>query len=257
MPLVEIIVGAQTDDVTLAKAFDYVGQIGKTPIVVNDRRGFYTSRVFGTYVTEGIAMLSEGVHPRSIEVAGMKTGMPMPPLALQDEVSLSLALHVSEQQQRDMEAEGKPSTVRPSYDVLKTLVQIYKREGKKNGKGFYEYLDNGDKQLWPELIILYPPQSEQPSQQDLIDRLLFIQANESAKCYEENVVRSVADTNVGSIFGWGFAPQHGGTLQFINAMGLDTFIARSRELANTYGERFEPAQILLEMSDKGEVFSDD
>ena len=257
MPLVEIIVGAQTDDVTLAKAFDYVGQIGKTPIVVNDRRGFYTSRVFGTYVTEGIAMLSEGVHPRSIEVAGMKTGMPMPPLALQDEVSLSLALHVSEQQQRDMEAEGKPSTVRPSYDVLKTLVQTYKREGKKNGKGFYEYLDNGDKQLWPELMTLYPPQSEQPSQQDLIDRLLFIQANESAKCYEENVVRSVADTNVGSIFGWGFAPQHGGTLQFINAMGLDTFIARSRELATIYGERFEPAQILLEMSDKGEVFSDD
>lgn len=257
MPLVEIIVGAQTDDVTLAKAFDYVGQIGKTPIVVNDRRGFYTSRVFGTYVTEGIAMLSEGVHPRSIEVAGMKTGMPMPPLALQDEVSLSLALHVSEQQQRDMEAEGKPSTVRPSYDVLKTLVQTCKREGKKNGKGFYEYLDNGDKQLWPELMTLYPPQPEQPSRQDLIDRLLFIQANESAKCYEENVVRSVADTNVGSIFGWGFAPQHGGTLQFINAMGLDTFIARSRELATIYGERFEPAQILLEMSDKGEVFSDD
>lgn len=148
MPLVEVIMGEQTDDVTLAKAFDYVGQIGKTPIVVNDRRGFYTSRVFGTYVTEGIAMLSEGVHPRSIEVAGMKTGMPMPPLALQDEVSLSLALHVSEQQQRDMEAEGKPSTVRPSYGILKTLVQTYKREGKKNGKGFYEYLDNGDKQLY-------------------------------------------------------------------------------------------------------------
>ena len=257
MPLVEIIVGAQTDDVTLAKAFDYVVQIGKTPIVVNDSRGFYTSRVFGTYVTEGIAMLSEGVHPRSIEVAGMKTGMPMPPLALQDEVSLSLALHVSEQQQRDMEAEGKPSMVRPSYDILKTLVNEHGREGKKNGKGFYEYLDNGEKQLWPELMTLYPPQSEQPSQQDLIDRLLYIQANESAKCYEENVVRSVADTNVGSIFGWGFAPQHGGTLQFINAMGVDTFIARSRELATRYGERFEPAQILLEMSDKGEVFSDD
>ncbi len=257
MPLVEIIVGAQTDDMTLAKAFDYVVQIGKTPIVVNDSRGFYTSRVFGTYVTEGIAMLSEGVHPRSIEVAGMKTGMPMPPLALQDEVSLSLALHVSEQQQRDMEAEGKPSMVRPSYDILKTLVNDHGREGKKNGKGFYDYPKEGDKHLWPELMTLYPPQSEQPSQQDLIDRLLFIQANESAKCYEENVVRSVADTNVGSIFGWGFAPQHGGTLQFINAMGLDTFIARSRELATRYGERFEPAQILLDMSAKGEVFSDD
>jgi 3-hydroxyacyl-CoA dehydrogenase/enoyl-CoA hydratase/3-hydroxybutyryl-CoA epimerase len=257
MPLVEIIVGAQTDDATLAKAFDYVVQIGKTPIVVNDSRGFYTSRVFGTYVSEGIAMLGEGVHPRSIEVAGMKTGMPMPPLALQDEVSLSLALYVSEQQQLDMAAEGKPMAVRPSYEILKTLVNEYKREGKKNGKGFYDYPEEGDKHLWPELINLYPPKSEQPSQQDLIDRLMFIQANESAKCYEENVVRSVADTNIGAIFGWGFAPHHGGTLQFINAMGVDEFIKRSRELAERYGERFEPAQILLDMAGKGEAFSDD
>jgi len=232
-------------------------QIGKTPIVVNDSRGFYTSRVFGTYVSEGVAMLGEGVHPRSIEVAGMKTGMPMPPLALQDEVSLSLALHVSEQQQLDMAAEGKTIAVRPSYEILKTLVKEHNREGKKNGKGFYEYTDKGDKYLWPELMNLYPAKSEQPSQQDLIDRLMFIQANESAKCYQENVVRSVADTNVGSIFGWGFAPHQGGTLQFINAMGLEAFITRSRALAAQYGERFEPAQILLDMADKGEVFADD
>ena len=257
MPLVEIIMGEQTDDATLAKAFDYVVQIGKTPIVVNDSHGFYTSRVFGTYVSEGIAMLGEGVHPRSIEVAGMKTGMPMPPLALQDEVSLSLALHVGEQQQLDMVAEGKPIVVRPSYEILKTLVNEHGREGKKNGKGFYDYPTEGDKHLWPELVNLYPPKSEQPSQQDLVDRLMFIQGNESAKCYEENVVRSVADTNIGSIFGWGFAPQHGGTLQFINAMGLDEFIKRSHELAAKYGERFEPAQILLDMAAKGEAFSDD
>lgn len=257
MPLVEIIMGEQTDDATLAKAFDYVVQIGKTPIVVNDSHGFYTSRVFGTYVSEGIAMLGEGVHPRSIEVAGMKTGMPMPPLALQDEVSLSLALHVGEQQQADMAAEGKPIVVRPSYDILKTLVNEHGREGKKNGKGFYDYPTEGDKHLWPELVNLYPPKSEQPSQQDLVDRLMFIQANESAKCYEENVVRSVADTNIGSIFGWGFAPQYGGTLQFINAMGVSAFVERSRELAAKYGERFEPAQILLDMAAKGEAFSDD
>ena len=257
MPLVEIIMGEHTDDATLAKAFDYVLQIGKTPIVVNDSRGFYTSRVFGTYVSEGVTMLGEGVHPRSIEVAGMKTGMPMPPLALQDEVSLSLALHVSEQQQLDMQAEGKPIAMRSSYEILKTLVKKYGREGKKNGKGFYEYTDKGEKYLWPELMNLYPAKTEQPSQQDLIDRLMFIQANESAKCYQENVVRSVADTNIGSIFGWGFAPHQGGTLQFINATGLETFIARSRELAAQYGERFEPAQILLDMADKGEVFSDD
>ena len=256
MPLVEIIVGEKTDDETLAKAFDYVLQIGKTPIVVNDSRGFYTSRVFGTYVSEGVAMLGEGVHPRSIEVAGMKTGMPMPPLALQDEVSLSLALHVIEQQQKDMEAEGKTMVMPPSYDILSAFVKEYDREGKKNGKGFYEYPEKGDKHLWPELVNLYPTTTEQPSQEDLVDRLMFIQANESAKCYEENVVRSVADTNIGSIFGWGFAPHQGGTLQFINAMGVEQFVSRSRELAKQYGERFEPANILVEMAEKGKEFVD-
>ncbi len=256
MPLVEIIVGEKTDDETLAKAFDYVLQIGKTPIVVNDSRGFYTSRVFGTYVSEGVAMLGEGVHPRSIEVAGMKTGMPMPPLALQDEVSLSLALHVIEQQQKDMQAEGKTMVMPASYDILSTFVKEYDREGKKNGKGFYEYPEKGDKHLWPELVNLYPTTTEQPSQKDLVDRLMFIQANESAKCYEENVVRSVADTNIGSIFGWGFAPHQGGTLQFINSMGVEQFVSRSRELAKQYGERFEPANILVEMAEKGKEFVD-
>lgn len=256
MPLVEIIVGEKTDDETLAKAFDYVLQIGKTPIVVNDSRGFYTSRVFGTYVSEGVAMLGEGVHPRSIEVAGMKTGMPMPPLALQDEVSLSLALHVIEQQQKDMQAEGKTMVMPPSYDILSAFVKEHDREGKKNGKGFYEYPEKGDKHLWPELVNLYPTTAEQPSQQDLVDRLMFIQANESAKCYEENVVRSVADTNIGSIFGWGFAPHQGGTLQFINSMGVEQFVSRSRELAKQYGKRFEPANILVDMAKKGKEFVD-
>ncbi|WP_201555853.1 3-hydroxyacyl-CoA dehydrogenase NAD-binding domain-containing protein [Psychrobacter sp. 72-O-c] len=256
MPLVEIIMGEQTDDETLAKAFDYVLQIGKTPIVVNDSRGFYTSRVFSTYVSEGITMLGEGVHPRSIEVAGMKAGMPMPPLALQDEVSLSLVIHITEQTNKDLEAEGKPPANRPSYDVLKVVGQEHSREGKKAGKGFYDYPENGEKHLWPELTNLFPTSAEQPSQQDVVDRLLFIQANESAKCYEEDVVRSVADTNVGSIFGWGFAPQHGGTLQFINAMGVDKFVARSRELAEQYGDRFAPAQIVVDMAKKGEEFTD-
>lgn len=256
MALVEIIMGKQTDDHTLAKAFDYVMQIGKTPIVVNDSRSFYTSRVFGTYVSEGITMLGEGIHPRSIEVAGLKAGMPMPPLALQDAVSLSLALHIGEQQNLSEDNKGKTSAVRSSYDILKTLVTQYGREGKKNGKGFYEYPEDGDKYLWSELLNLYPPKAEQPPQQDLVDRLLFVQANETVKCYEENVLRSVVDANIGSIFGWGFAPHHGGTLQFINAMGLEAFITRSRELVAKYGKRFEPAQILLDMADNGKVFSD-
>ncbi len=257
MPLVEIIMGEKTDDETLAKAFDYVLQINKTPIVVNDSRGFYTSRVFGTYVSEGVAMLAEGVHPRSIEVAGMKSGMPMPPLALQDEVSLSLVIHITEQTRRDMAAEGKTLDIGPAYDALKIVAEEHKREGRKAGKGFYEYPANGEKYLWPELTNLFPASPEQPEQQELIDRLMFIQVNESAKCYEENVVRSVADTNIGSVFGWGFAPQHGGTLQFINAMGVASFVKRSRELAAKYGKRFEPAKILVAMAEKNEVFSDD
>lgn len=257
MPLVEIIVGEKTDDATLAKGFDYVGQIGKTPIVVNDSRGFYTSRVFGTYVSEGIAMLAEGVHPRSIEVAGMKSGMPMPPLALQDEVSLSLSLHVMQQTKKAMEAEGKAFTPHPAMSVVEKMVKEFGREGKKVSKGFYDYPENGEKHLWTELTELYQTTDEQPSQQDLVDRLLYVQANETAKCYEENVVRTVADANIGSIFGWGFAPNQGGTLQFINSVGVDKFVARSRELAQKYGARFEPAQILVEMAAKGEVFSDD
>lgn len=257
MPLVEIIVGEETDDATLAKGFDYVGQIAKTPIVVNDSRGFYTSRVFGTYVSEGIAMLGEGIHPRSIEVAGMKSGMPMPPLALQDEVSLSLSLHVMEQTKKAMEAEGKTFTPHPAMSVVEKMVKEFGREGKKVSKGFYDYPENGEKQLWSELTELYQTTDEQPSQQDLVDRLLYVQANETAKCYEENVVRTVADANIGSIFGWGFAPNQGGTLQFINSVGVDKFVARSRELAQKYGARFEPAQILVAMAAKGEVFSDD
>lgn len=256
MPLVEIIVGEDTDDETLAKGFDYVGQIAKTPIVVNDSRGFYTSRVFGTYVSEGIAMLSEGIHPRSIEVAGMKSGMPMPPLALQDEVSLSLSLHVMQQAKRALEAEGKTFAPHPAMPVVEKMVNELGREGKKVAKGFYDYPENAEKRLWPELTELYLTKEEQPSQQDLVDRLLYVQANETAKCFEENVVRTVADANIGSIFGWGFAPNQGGTLQFINSVGVKKFVERSRELASKYGERFEPPQILVKMAEKGEEFVD-
>src|SRR5699024_2991255 len=213
MPLVEIIVGEKTDDATLAKGFDYVGQIGKTPIVVNDSRGFYTSRVFGTYVSEGIVMLGEGIHPRSIEVAGMKSGMPMPPLALQDEVSLSLSLHVMEQTKKAMEAEGKAFTPHPAMSVVEKMVKEFGREGKKVSKGFYDYPENGEKHLWSDLTELYQTTDEQPSQQDLVDRLLYVQANETAKYYGENVVRTVADANISSIFGEGFAPNKGWTLQ--------------------------------------------
>jgi 3-hydroxyacyl-CoA dehydrogenase/enoyl-CoA hydratase/3-hydroxybutyryl-CoA epimerase len=258
MPLVEIIVGKETSDETLARGFDYVLQIGKTPIVVNDSRGFYTSRVFGTYVSEGIAMLKEGVHPRSIEQAGLQAGMPMPPLALQDEVSLSLSMHVRDQTKKDLAAEGKTYVDHPAESVTRQLVEIG-RIGKKAGKGFYDWGQGPDgkgKSLWPELTKMYPPKPEQPSQQEIIDRLLFAQANEAARCYEEKVVLSVADANIGSIFGWGFAPFQGGALQFINAYGLQRFVERARELAKKYGARFEPAGVVVRMAGEGKGFAD-
>ncbi len=254
MPLVEIIVGEHTDAATLARGFDYVQQIGKTPIVVNDSRGFYTSRVFGTYVMEGVAMLKEGVHPRSIEVAGLQAGMPMPPLALQDEVSLSLGLHVSEQTKKDLAAEGKPYIEHPGMAVIRALCEIG-RIGKKAGQGFYDYSDDG-KALWPGLASLYPVAASQPAQQELMDRLMFAQANEAARCYQEGVLRSVADANIGSIFGWGFAPFQGGALQFINAMGAPAFVARARVLAAQFGARFEPAAVVVQQAETGGRFAD-
>ncbi len=256
MPLVEIIVGKETSDETLARGFDYVLQIGKTPIVVNDRRGFYTSRVFTTYIMEGMAMLGEGVHPRSIEVAGLKAGMPMPPLALQDEVSLSLSLYIAETTRKDLEAEGVPlPAVHPGFAVVQKVGGEHQRIGKKASKGFYDY--NGkDKSLWPGLLEVYPPKADQPSQQEIVDRLLYAQANEAARCFEEGVVRSVADANIGSIFGWGFAPNQGGALQFINAVGAKRFVARARELAKAYGPRFEPAAIVVKMAQEGGRFED-
>ena len=258
MPLVEIIVGAQTSDATLARGFDFVLQIGKTPIVVNDSRGFYTSRVFGTYVMEGITMLREGVHPLSIEAAGLQSGMPMPPLALQDEVSLSLSLHVADQTKHDLAAAastpGKAYTEHPGMAVVRQLCEIG-RIGRKAGKGFYDWNEDG-KRLWPELTAHFPVAAQQPPQQELIDRLLFAQANEAARCYEEKVLRSVADANIGSIFGWGFAPFHGGALQFINAMGAAAFVKRSRELALRFGARFEPAAVVVQQADRGGHFSD-
>lgn len=254
MPLVEIIMGDKTNETTLAKAFDYVLQINKTPIVVNDSRGFYTSRVFATYVTEGAAMLAEGIHPRLIEVAGIKSGMPVGPLALQDEISLGLMLHIIEQTNKDLAQEGKPISQHPADNVIELMGKTHSRLGKKSGKGFYEYPADGEKHLWSGLSELFPVADQQPTQQELIDRFMFIQANETARCYEEKVVNSVADANIGSIFGWGFAPHHGGTLQFINAYGVDNFVNRSQQLAKQYGERFAPAQILVNMAKAQQEF---
>ncbi len=254
MPLVEIICGSETDDATLAKAFDYVLQIKKTPIVVNDSRGFYTSRVFSTYVMEGIAMLGEGQHPHVIEMAGLKAGMPVGPLALTDEVSLKLMEHIRKQTEKDLQAEGKMVPFHPGFAVCEKMLAA-NRPGKAAGAGFYEYPQGETKYLWKELTNLFP-QKEALAQQEMIDRILVVQALDTVRCLEEGVLRSVADANIGSIFGWGFSPFNGGTLQFINGYGLKKLIDRSKELEAKYGERFSVPKLLQDKADKDELFVD-
>jgi len=174
---------------------------------------------------------------------------------LQDEVSLSLSLHIAEQTRKDLEAEGTTIPVHPGFYVVQKIGGEQARIGKKSGQGFYDYAGK-DKSLWPGLLEVYPPKAEQPTQQELVDRLLYAQANEAARCFEEKVVRSVADTNIGSIFGWGFAPNQGGALQFINAVGAKRFVERARELAQAYGPRFEPAEVVVKMAQEGGRFED-
>ncbi|NVZ70026.1 3-hydroxyacyl-CoA dehydrogenase NAD-binding domain-containing protein [Pseudomonas costantinii] len=254
MPLVEIIKGAQTSDETLARGFDFVLQIKKTPIVVNDSRGFFTSRVFGTFTNEGIAMLGEGVAAPMIETEARKAGMPVGPLAVSDEVSLSLMSHIRQQTAKDLQAEGKALPTHPATLVIDLLVNEYKRAGKAAGGGFYDYPAGGQKHLWPELKTRFEQPGKQISPKDVRDRLLFIQAIETVRCVEEGVLMSTADANVGSIFGIGFAAWSGGALQFINQYGLNDFIARSHYLAEQYGERFTPPTLLLEKAAQGASF---
>jgi len=254
MPLVEIIKGANTSDETLARGFDFVLQIKKTPIVVNDSRGFFTSRVFGTFTNEGIAMLGEGVSAPMIETEARKAGMPVGPLAISDEVSLSLMSHIRQQTAKDLQAEGKPLIEHPAFAVIDLLLNEYKRPGKAAGGGFYDYPAGGQKHLWPQLKNRFEKADGQISPKDVRDRLLFVQAIETVRCVEEGVLTSTADANVGSIFGIGFAAWTGGALQFINQYGVKDFVARAQYLAEQYGERFAPPALLLDKAAKGEAF---
>lgn len=258
MPLVEIIVGKETGDEALAKAFDYVLQIKKTPIVVNDSRGFFTSRVFGTFCMEGVNMLAEGWNPLSIEQAALQAGMPVGPLAILDEVNLELTRKIRKQTEADLAAEGKSLPVDASVAVLDAMLDTFKRPGKKDGAGFYEYPADGKKHLWPELSRHFMKADKaQPTPaefEELKERLLFRQSLEAARCYEEGVLRNVPDANIGSIFGIGMAPWTGGQLQYINFIGLKEFVKRSNELAAKLGERFAPPKLLVTMAEKGETF---
>ncbi|MBS7661111.1 enoyl-CoA hydratase/isomerase family protein [Pseudomonas lalucatii] len=254
MPLVEIVRGQRTSDETLAQAFDYVLQIGKTPIVVNDSRGFFTSRVFGTFTNEGLAMLGEGVSAALIENEARKAGMPVGPLAISDEVSLSLMQRIRQQTLQDLSAEGKPVPEHPAFAVIDRMLGEFQRPGKAAGGGFYDYPPGARKQLWLELKRRFEKPDRQIPAADVRDRILFIQALETVRCVEEGVLRSTADANIGSIFGIGFAAWTGGALQFINQYGIRDFVARAQYLAEQYGERFLPPALLLEKAAGDQAF---
>ena len=240
MKLVEIIRGKLTSDETVARAFDYVQAIGKMPIVVNDSRGFFTSRVFGTFVMEGVAMLNEGIPAPAIENAGIQCGMPVGPLAVMDETALSLTLHVMEQTRADYEAEGKTYVAGPGEPLVARMVNEFKRPGRVGGAGFYEYPSEkgARKYLWPQLKTLFEKPDAPWDIADLKDRLLYRQAVETARCLSENVLTSVHEANIGSIFGIGFPAWTGGAMQFIYGMGVDAFVQRADELAQRYGAGF-------------------
>ena len=251
MPLVEIIKGENTSAETLAKAYDYVQQIGKTPIVVNDSRGFFTSRVFGTFIQEGLHLLAEGIHPARIEMAALKAGMPIGPLAIQDEVSLTLTEHIASETRKALQAEGKTLPITQVDDVVKTMIHTFERKGKAAGAGFYEYPEGGKKYLWDGLS--HWAKEVDISEQEMIDRFLFVQSLDTLRCYEENVLESVVDANIGSIFGIGFAPWTGGAIQFLNQYGLEKALLRANTLEAKYGERFKAPQKLKDSISQGKI----
>ncbi|QFU86402.1 3-hydroxyacyl-CoA dehydrogenase NAD-binding domain-containing protein [Amycolatopsis sp. YIM 10] len=257
MPLVEIICGEKTSPATLAKVFDYTLQIRKTPIVVNDSRGFFTSRVIGTFINEAVAALGEGVEPASIEQAGAQAGYPAPPLQLMDELTLTLPRKIRLETKAAVEAEGGTWQGHASEAVIDRMVEEFDRKGRSSGAGFYEYDDEGKRTgLWPGLRDAFKSGTGDVPFEDLKERMLFAEALETVKCFDEGVLTSVQDANIGSIFGIGFPAWTGGVIQYINQYegGLAGFVARARELAERYGDHFLPPESLVAKAEKGEIY---
>ncbi|MGE5500379.1 MAG: 3-hydroxyacyl-CoA dehydrogenase NAD-binding domain-containing protein, partial [Ignavibacteriales bacterium] len=254
MGLVEIIMGKETSQETLAKSIDYVLKIRKTPIVVNDSRGFYTSRCFGTFVTEGLEMLTDGIAPAIIDNVGRATGMPRGPLEMNDDVALDLAFKVREQTKKDL---GDQYVAGPVDTLINKMVQDLGRYGRKNGKGFYDYPAEGPKRLWPGLSELAPVKTAEADKalvEEIRTRLLYRQAVEAARCFEEGVVTDPRDADVGAILGWGFAPWTGGPISLIDSVGVKNFVETCDRLTEKYGSRFAPPKLLRDMAAAGETF---
>ncbi|MFF7728723.1 3-hydroxyacyl-CoA dehydrogenase NAD-binding domain-containing protein [Streptomyces sp. NPDC008001] len=256
MPLVEIIKGGRTGDEALARAFDLVRQIRKTPIVVNDSRGFFTSRVIGRFINEGVAMVGEGVDPASVEQAAAQAGYPAKVLSLMDELTLTLPRKIREETRRAAEAAGETWEPHPADEVIDRMVDEFGRTGRSGGAGFYEYADGKRAGLWPGLREHFARPGVFVPFEDMKERMLFAEALDTVRCLEEGVLTSVADANIGSVLGIGFPGWTGGALQYINGYegGPRGFAARARELAATYGPRFEPPALLVQKADRDERF---
>ncbi|WP_062385685.1 3-hydroxyacyl-CoA dehydrogenase NAD-binding domain-containing protein [Demequina iriomotensis] len=257
MPLVEIVRGARTSDETLAKAFDFVLQIRKTPIVVNDARGFFTSRVIGRFIDEAVAAVGEGVEPASIEQAALQAGYPAGPLQLLDELALSLTQKIRDETRAAAEADGETWVAHPAEPVVDWMVDEQERPGRKAGKGFYEYDENGRRtRIWPGVRERYGSGRLELPLVDLQERMLFAEALDAIDCLDSHVLTSVADANIGSILGIGFPAWTGGVLQYVNQYegGLPGFVARAHALADAYGERFRPPASLEARAAAGEIY---
>ncbi len=253
MPLVEIIRGKQTSDEALAVTLDFVQAIKKTPIVVNDGRGFFTSRFCGCYIGEGEIMLTEGIPAAMIENAGKQAGMPVGPLALADETAIDLGWKIHKATEADLGDAYKPSA---AIGVMEAMYVKNGRAGRKNGKGFYDYPENGPKSLWPGLAELFPskPESEWPPIEDLKKRLLYAQALDAVRCMEEGVLTDPEDGDIGGILGLGFAPYTGGPISLIDTAGIAKFVHECDVLAQKYGSRFSPPKLLRDMAAEGRTF---
>ncbi|EGD54845.1 3-hydroxyacyl-CoA dehydrogenase NAD-binding domain-containing protein [Gordonia neofelifaecis] len=252
MPLVEIIKGAKTSDAVLAKVIDYTLQIRKTPIVVNDSRGFFTSRVIGTFINEAVAAVGEGVEPAFIEQAGSQAGYPAPPLQLMDELTLTLPQKIRKETEAAIRAAGQEPPQHGSYAVIDKMVELG-RTGKKDNAGFYDYADGKRSLIWPGVRENFGSGTAEIPLEDMKERMLFAEALETVKCFDEGVLTSVEDANIGSIFGIGFPAWTGGVVQYINQYegGLKGFVDRARDLASKYGSHFEPPASLVEKADSG------
>ncbi len=264
MPLVEIIRGRETTDEALARAYDVVQQIKKTPIVVNDSRGFYTSRVIGFMVNEGLAMLAEGVHPMTLERAATQAGYPVGTLQLSDELNMELMASIAAAARDAAHRDGRDHEDHPGSAVVLRMIELG-RPSRLRGAGFYDYDEAGRRQgLWSGLAEAFPVADDQPSLRDVQERMLFAEALETAKCFDEGVIESAAAANIGSIMGIGFPPTTGGAAQYMTGyqdptdpdgpVGLEVFLERADELADSYGERFRPSAFLRELAATGASF---